>query len=181
MRMIRKIIFGTGCFWCSEAAFQLIKGVTKVTPGYSGGWVENPSYEQVCTGTTGHVETVFLEYDNSQVSLEELLEVFLMIHDPTSWDRQGNDVGEQYRSVIFFFEDEDEKIINDFLKRQQNRFIKPIVTVVSKAKNFYPAENYHMKYYERNRDKPYCKYVIAPKISKVMSHTELINPAQLNQ
>ncbi len=165
--MIKKIILGSGCFWCSEAIFSMITGINKVIPGYSGGHKENPSYEEVCEGNTGHAEVVYLEYDDKIISLQEILEIFFAIHDPTSLNRQGDDVGEQYRSVIYYFDDIDLETIRRVKENKSKEYTKEIVTEIDKAKNFYPAEDYHKNYFMRNPDKPYCKYVILPKVKKV--------------
>jgi peptide-methionine (S)-S-oxide reductase len=160
--------FGTGCFWCTEAIFQELKGVKKVTSGYSGGHVANPSYEQVCTGTTGHAECIQVLYDPKVVTYDELLQVFWQTHDPTTLNRQGNDVGTQYRSAIFYSNDEQRKIAESYKKELNEKkvFDNPIVTEIVPLKNFYPAENYHQDYYNNNGDQPYCTYVIKPKLEK---------------
>jgi len=165
--MNKEIIFGTGCFWCSEAVFSQVKGVIQVTPGYSGGHKNNPTYEEVCSGLTGHAEVVKIQYDNNIISLRELLEIFLAIHDPTSLNRQGNDIGEQYRSAIYVYNKEDYDAAKKFLEEKAKYFIKPIVTEVDYVKNFYEAEDYHKMYFFRNRRNPYCKFVIEPKLDKV--------------
>jgi len=165
--MNKEIIFGTGCFWCSEAVFSQVKGVIQVTPGYSGGHKNNPTYEEVCSGLTGHAEVVKIQYDDNIISLRELLEIFLAIHDPTSPNRQGNDIGEQYRSAIYVYNKEDYDAAKKFLEEKAKYFIKPIVTEVDYVKNFYEAEDYHKMYFFRNRRNPYCKFVIEPKLDKV--------------
>jgi len=165
--MNKEIIFGTGCFWCSEAVFSQVKGVIQVTPGYSGGHKNNPTYEEVCSGLTGHAEVVKIQYDDNIISLRELLEIFLAIHDPTSLNRQGNDIGEQYRSAIYVYNKEDYDAAKKFLEEKAIYFIKPIVTEVDYVKNFYEAEDYHKMYFFRNRRNPYCKFVIEPKLDKV--------------
>jgi len=165
--MNKEIIFGTGCFWCSEAVFSQVKGVIQVTPGYSGGHKNNPTYEEVCSGLTGHAEVVKIQYDDNIISLRELLEIFLAIHDPTSLNRQGNDIGEQYRSAIYVYNKEDYDAAKKFLEEKAKYFIKPIVTEVDYVKNFYEAEDYHKMYFFRNRRNPYCKFVIEPKLDKV--------------
>jgi peptide-methionine (S)-S-oxide reductase len=160
--------FGTGCFWCTEAIFQQLKGVKKVTSGYSGGQVENPTYKQVCTGTTGHAECIQILFDPKVISYDELLEVFWQTHDPTSLNRQGNDVGTQYRSAVFY-QNEDQKRIASHYKQELNEkkvFDNPIVTEISPLKNFYAAEDYHQNYFNNNGDQPYCNYVIRPKLEK---------------
>jgi peptide-methionine (S)-S-oxide reductase len=162
------ITFGSGCFWCTEAIFQQVPGVEKVTSGYSGGHVENPTYEQVCEKNTGHVEVCQLLYDPSKVSVDELLEVFWQTHDPTTWDRQGNDVGPQYRSAVFYHTEEQRKKA-EYYKAELDKsgsFPKPIVTVIEPIKNFYPAEDYHQNYYNNNSNQPYCYFVIKPKLEK---------------
>ena len=168
--MNKEIIFGTGCFWCSEAVFSQVKGVIQVTPGYSGGHKNNPTYEEVCSGLTGHAEVVKIQYDDNIISLKELLEIFLAIHDPTSLNRQGNDIGEQYRSAIYVYNKEDYDAAKKFLEEKAEYFIKPIVTEVDYVKNFYEAEDYHKMYFFRNRRNPYCKFVIEPKLDKVMKN-----------
>jgi peptide-methionine (S)-S-oxide reductase len=160
--------FGTGCFWCTEAVFQQLDGVLKVTSGYSGGNVANPTYEQVCTKTTGHAEVCQIIYDPSKISYDELLEVFWQTHDPTTLNRQGNDAGPQYRSVIFYHNDEQRRKSEHYKAEldKSGAFGNPIVTAIEAYKNFYPAENYHQNYYNNNGSQPYCYYVIRPKLEK---------------
>jgi peptide-methionine (S)-S-oxide reductase len=162
------ITFGSGCFWCTEAIFQQVDGVTKVVSGYSGGHVVNPTYEQVCEKNTGHAEVCQLVYDPSKVSFDELLEVFWKTHDPTTLDRQGNDVGPQYRSVIFYHDDEQRRKAEHYRDElnKANAFGSPIVTTIEPFRNFYAAENYHQDYYRNNRNQPYCYFVIRPKLEK---------------
>jgi peptide-methionine (S)-S-oxide reductase len=160
--------FGTGCFWCTEAVFQELKGVIKVTSGYSGGQVPHPTYEEVCSGTTGHAECLQIEYDPAVISFDELLEVFWESHDPTTLNRQGNDVGTQYRSAIFYH-DEEQKEKAEHYKAELIRnkaYDKPIVTEITPFKVFYPAENYHQDYYNLHGTQPYCRLVIRPKLEK---------------
>ncbi len=161
--------FGTGCFWCTEAIFEQLNGVLKVTSGYSGGTVTNPTYEQVCNGTTGHAECVQVVYEPSKISYDELLEVFWQVHDPTSLNRQGADVGTQYRSAIFYHNDEQKQKAEHY-KEELNKsgaYNKPIVTEVTAFAKFYPAEDYHQEYYQNNKNKnPYCAVVIRPKLEK---------------
>jgi peptide-methionine (S)-S-oxide reductase len=160
--------FGSGCFWCTEAVFERLKGVEKVVSGYSGGHIKNPSYKEVCTGTTGHAEVCQVYYDPDTISYQELLDVFWHTHDPTTINRQGNDVGSQYRSVIFYA-DEEQKRIAEELKREidnSGTYKDPIVTEISPLVNFYEAEGYHQDYFENNSDQPYCSFVIAPKVKK---------------
>jgi peptide-methionine (S)-S-oxide reductase len=160
--------FGSGCFWCTEAIFQRLDGVVKVVSGYSGGTVPNPSYEQVCTGTTGHAEVVNVIYDPSKVSFDELLSVFWKTHDPTTLNRQGNDIGTQYRSVIFYHNAEQREKAGMYKAAldTSGAWNKPIVTAIEPLKNFYSAENYHQNYFNNNSRAMYCQYVIRPKLEK---------------
>lgn len=160
--------FANGCFWCTEAIFKDLKGVSKVTSGYTGGQVRNPTYEQVCTGETGHAEALQVAYDPAVISYEQLLEVFFATHNPTTRNRQGNDVGPQYRSAIFYH-DEVQKIAAEKVMHQvdaENIFDQPIVTEITKFETFYPAESYHQNYYANNSEQGYCQMVITPKVSK---------------
>lgn len=163
------ITLGGGCFWCMEAIFEELKGVQKVESGYSGGETENPSYKQVCSGTTKHAEVVQIHYNPHLITTEEILEVFFSLHDPTTLNRQGADVGTQYRSAIFYHNSQQQAIANTVIKtlNQGKAFNDPIVTEVSQFKAFYKAENYHQEYYELNKEEPYCKMVIAPKVTKL--------------
>jgi peptide-methionine (S)-S-oxide reductase len=160
--------FGSGCFWCTQAIFQRLDGVEKAASGYSGGHVENPSYEQVCTGTTGHAESVQITYDPAKVSYDDLLEVFWKTHDPTTKNRQGNDVGPQYRSVIFYHDEEQKKLVESYKKKLEVEDIwnRPIVTEIEPFIKFWPAEAYHQNYYDNNPSRGYCNVVITPKIEK---------------
>lgn len=163
-----KITFGNGCFWCTEAIFQQVKGVVKSTSGYSGGHVENPTYEQVCEKNTGHAEVIQIEYNPAEVTVDELLEVFWQTHDPTTLNRQGNDIGPQYRSVVFYHT-EQQKERAEFYKKKldaSGAYDNPIVTTIEPFTNFYVAENYHQDYYNRNGNQPYCYFVIRPKMEK---------------
>jgi peptide-methionine (S)-S-oxide reductase len=160
--------FGAGCFWCVEALFVELKGVHKVVSGYSGGKTENPDYKSICTGTTGHAEVIQITYDPKVISFKELLEVFWQTHDPTTLNRQGNDVGTQYRSVVFYHS-EAQKQEAEFYKQkliESQAFEKPVVTEISAFTKFYPAEDYHQSYFELNGSQPYCVYVIKPKVEK---------------
>ena len=161
-------VFGGGCFWCLEAVFQRLPGVKSVESGYMGGRVENPTYKQVCTGTTGHAEVVRVTFDPGQISYRDLLEVFFATHDPTTLDRQGNDVGTQYRSVIFYSSDEQrreaEQVIAELTAAHE--FSAPIVTAIDPATAFYVAEGYHQNYFNENSEQPYCRFIIAPKLDK---------------
>lgn len=160
--------FGNGCFWCTEAIFQDLKGVYSAVSGYSGGHVKNPSYKEVCAGTTGHAEVLQIVYDPAVVSFKDLLEVFWKTHDPTTLNRQGNDIGTQYRSVVFYHNDE-QKLLAEKYKAEldaSGAFSKPIVTEITSFTEFYRAENYHQDYYSLNGTEPYCTYVIQPKVEK---------------
>lgn len=160
--------FGTGCFWCTEAVFQQLEGVHKATSGYSGGHVANPSYKEVCTGETGHAECLQIVYDPAKITYDELLEVFWQVHDPTTLNRQGNDVGTQYRSVIFYHDNE-QKAKAEKYKAELNKsgaWENPVVTEIVPAQAFYKAEDYHQNYYNENGSQPYCYFVIRPKVEK---------------
>ncbi|HSL31361.1 MAG TPA: peptide-methionine (S)-S-oxide reductase MsrA [Anaerolineales bacterium] len=161
-----------GCFWCLEAVYDEIKGVHSVESGYAGGHVDNPSYREVCNGTTGHAEVVQVHFDPNVVSYRDLLNVFFAIHDPTTLNRQGADVGTQYRSAIFYHNDEQKQIAEELIKdlSAQELWGRPIVTEVTKFDKFYVAEDYHQEYYARNRYQPYCVAVVAPKVSKFRKH-----------
>ncbi len=167
---------GGGCFWCMEAVFERLPGVISVTSGFAGGHTENPTYEQVCTGTTGHAEVTEIVFDPSKISYAKLLDVFWQAHDPTTLNRQGADVGTQYRSIILY-RNEKQKLQAEQSKLQaQTHFKHPIVTEIVPLKKFYPAEDYHQKYYDRNTAAPYCRVVIAPKLEK-LEKEKLIQPA----
>ncbi|WP_319503144.1 peptide-methionine (S)-S-oxide reductase MsrA [uncultured Draconibacterium sp.] len=165
---LQKATLGGGCFWCTEAIYLELKGVVDVKPGYSGGHVKNPTYKQVCEGTTGHAEVVQITFDPEVVSFSEILEVFFMTHDPTTLNRQGNDVGPQYRSAIFYHNEEQkevaERVIDLFEKEEV--YSRPIVTEVTEFDQFYIAEDYHINYYARNKTQGYCQFVVAPKLEK---------------
>ncbi|MBC3811724.1 peptide-methionine (S)-S-oxide reductase MsrA [Undibacterium aquatile] len=157
---------GGGCFWCTEAVFQQIRGVLKVESGYTGGSVHQPSYEQICTGQTGHAEVVRLTFDPALVSYRELLEVFFTIHDPTTLNRQGNDVGAQYRSAIFYHGEQQKKIAHEVVAAMAAVWDAPIVTEITMAPMFYIAEDYHQNYYRQHPEQGYCAFVVAPKVAK---------------
>ena len=159
---------GGGCFWCLEAVFEMVPGVTGVKSGYTGGSVVNPSYNQVCGGSTGHAEVVQIDFDTGVVTFRELLEIFFVVHDPTTLNRQGNDVGTQYRSAIFHHTDGQRETALDLIRGldKDGPWVDPIVTEVAPLEAFYPAEEYHDRYFERNGEQPYCQVVIAPKIAK---------------
>lgn len=162
----------TGCFWCSEAIFSRLEGVKSVLPGYTGGRVEDPTYDEVCTGRTGHAEAVQVEFDPSVISFEKLLDVFWHTHDPTTLNRQGNDVGTQYRSAIFYHDEEQRAAAEKSKKEIEGKgvFKDPIVTEITPFKKFYVAENYHKNYYDQNQDAGYCMFVIEPKIQKLFKN-----------
>ncbi len=161
------IMLGSGCFWCTEAVFSMLDGVKSTYPGYAGGTTSNPTYEQVCSGTTGHAEVLKIEYDPNKIPLEKLLDIMFHMHDPTSLNRQGADVGTQYRSIILYNTNEQKEVIENFIKKMQAKYDKPIVTEVRKLENFYPAEEYHHMYFEKNPNQGYCAFVIRPKVDKI--------------
>ena len=162
---------GGGCFWCTEAVFSRVKGVVKVEPGYAGGWVPNPTYEQVCSDTTGHAEVVQIEFDPNVITYRELLEIFFEIHDPMTKNRQGNDVGSQYRSIILYHDEQQRSVALEVIgELNRTKFNGKIVTEVVPYTGFYRAEDYHFRFYDRNRDYPYCRYVISPKVKKLIEH-----------
>ena len=160
---------GGGCFWCLEAVFEPLRGVGKVVSGYAGGEVENPTYRAVCAGTTGHAEVTQITFDPTQLSFKKLLEFFFAFHDPTTLNRQGNDVGTQYRSVIFYHDEEQKRVAEQVMAELESAGIwkNPIVTQLAPLDNFYPAEDYHQNYYQNNSYQPYCQFVIAPKVAKL--------------
>ena len=179
---IQRITFGNGCFWCTEAIFQAVKGVKKVTSGYMGGHTDNPTYMEVCNGDTGHAEVIDLEYDPAQVTFDELLLIFFNTHNPTTLNRQGNDVGTQYRSAIFYYTDAQRQQAEAMIKKltDERVFDKPIVTEITPAGKFYAAEDYHQNYFAGNPNKPYCAFVIQPKLNKFAKEfTEKIKPELL--
>lgn len=169
-------VFGGGCFWCTEAVFQMLKGIVSVMPGYAdstsspqAGVERRPTYEEVCSGTTGYVEVIRIEYDSENLTFHDLLAVFFGSHDPTSVNRQGNDVGIQYRSVVFYMTSEQKEEVERFIKEinDSNAMGKPVVTAVKPLAKFYEAENYHREYYAKNPGNPYCEVIINPKLQKV--------------
>lgn len=160
---------GGGCFWCTEAIYQRTKGIIAVESGYSGGHVENPTYEQVCSKTTGHAEVIRIQYDSNVISYAEILDIFWRTHNPTTLNRQGNDVGPQYRSVVFYHNDEQKQTAEQSLKATDasDLWKNPIVTTISPLTNYYKAENYHQNYFNQNKDRnPYCTFVVKPKVEK---------------
>jgi methionine-S-sulfoxide reductase len=165
---LRKATFASGCFWCTEAVFDQLKGVKSVESGYTGGLVVDPTYEQVCSGTTGHAEAIQITYDPAEISFEDLLRVFWQTHDPTTLNRQGHDIGTQYRSGIFYHDDEQRAVAEQYKRQLEatKSFGAPIVTEITKFEKFYPAEKYHQEYFERNPNQGYCAMVIRPKVEK---------------
>jgi len=161
-----------GCFWCTEAVFDQLRGVVKVESGYSGGEKPNPSYEDVCSGDTGHAESIQITFDPGQISYKELLQIFFTTHDPTTLNRQGADVGTQYRSAIFYHDQEQEKVAKDVVREFESSKVwkRPIVTEIVPFKSFYKAEDDHQEYYKKNSSQPYCRVVIEPKIAKLRQH-----------
>ena len=158
--------FAGGCFWCTEAVFNRLKGVERVVSGYTGGHIKNPAYREICTGRTGHAEAIQIFYNENIISYTELLEIFFATHDPTTLNRQGNDIGPQYRSVIFYKNDEELKDVEEVIGYLQQNFVDDIVTEVSPLINFFVAENIHHNYFANNPNNPYCSMVVGPKISK---------------
>lgn len=169
---LQYITFGGGCFWCVEGAFQYLKGVESVVSGYSGGHQANPTYEEVCTGKTGHAEVVQIAYDPQIISYEQLMEVFFFLHDPTQLNRQGNDIGTQYRSVIFYNDEAEKHKAENAIKVSEasGKWHGKYVTQLAKFEKFWPAEQYHQGYYEANPNQPYCSAVVGPKIAKFKEH-----------
>lgn len=163
-------IFAGGCFWCTEAIFKRLKGVKKVLPGYSGGEVENPTYEQVCEGGTGHAESIEIEFDPGVISYGKLLEIFFYTHNPTTLNRQGNDIGSQYRSVVFYNSEEQKTVAEELINKLEKDkvFSSPILTSVEPYTKFYVAEDYHKNYYDKNKGAPYCDIKITPKVNKLI-------------
>ncbi len=164
--------FANGCFWCTEAIFKRIKGVESVMSGYSGGTIENPTYEQVSSESTGHAESVQITFDPKIISYETIVDVFFATHDPTTLNRQGNDVGTQYRSAIFYHNEEQKKLAEKAIEKleKSGKYHDPIVTKIEKFTKFYPAEEYHKEYYDSHRSAPYCMVIIDPKIRKLMEN-----------
>jgi peptide-methionine (S)-S-oxide reductase len=167
---MEKLVLGGGCFWCTEAVFQRVKGVQKVVSGYSGGKYPNPTYREICEGTSGHAEVIEISFDAQQISVEELLLIFFHTHDPTTLNRQGNDVGSQYRSVIFYANEAQKEVAEQVMQRLKKEYVfeSNVVTELSPLSIVYPAEDYHQNYYNQNSYQPYCSMVIAPKLSKLV-------------
>jgi peptide-methionine (S)-S-oxide reductase len=165
---VETIVLGGGCFWCIEATFSKTIGVVSAISGYAGGKRPNPSYEMICTGITGHAEVVQITFDTAQITLDDILHIFFTIHDPTTLNKQGHDVGTQYRSVIFYLNEEQKKVAEKIMQEidEQGVWGKPLVTELLPLPEFYPAEDYHQHYFEKNPDQAYCQIVIAPKLTK---------------
>ncbi len=170
MRELQTAVFAGGCFWCLEAVFQRVNGVQSVESGYMGGHVKNPAYREVCSGDTGHAEVVRVTFDPSEVSYEDLLEVFFATHDPTTLNQQGNDVGTQYRSAIFYLNEEQRHQAEQAIARLEEAHVwpDPVVTAVKPAGSFYKAEDYHQDYFNTNPNQPYCQFIVAPKVRKFL-------------
>jgi len=167
---MERATLGGGCFWCTEAVFSRVKGVVEVKPGYSGGSVPNPTYEDVCTGQTGHAEVVQIVYEPTEISYREILEIFFSIHDPTTPNRQGNDVGTQYRSIILYHSEDQRRLAEEVIREVEGKLGRRVVTEVVPFTLFYEAEDYHHSFYDRNRNYPYCRVVIDLKIEKFLKY-----------
>ena len=165
---MQQALFGGGCFWCVEAIFLQLKGVQKVVSGYAGGHTDNPNYDDICRGDTNHAEVILIDYDETQISFEQLLDVFFTTHDPTTLNRQGNDIGTQYRSVIYYLNDEQQQQAQQSIDRLKAEGLN-IVTELSPAPKFYPAEEYHQNFFARNPSQGYCNFAIPPKLMKLRS------------
>lgn len=173
--MIKKATLANGCFWCTDTIYRRVRGVLSVTPGYAGGFVKNPTYREVCNGSTGHAECVQLEYDNTQIDFANMLEVFFDTHDPTTLNKQGADVGTQYRSAIFYHNEQQLATAQDVISSKASAFDDPIVTELTPFSIFYKGEVEHQDYYNLNPSQPYCRAVISPKVKKLISsHTQLL-------
>jgi len=164
---MKTAILGGGCFWCLEAAFEIVDGIIDVESGYANGNIPNPTYKEVCTDTTGYAEVVKITYDENKISYQEILDIFFAIHDPTTLNRQGADFGSQYRSIIIYLDDEQKEIANEYIKNLQQKLDRKIVTKVEPLKNYYKAEEYHQDYFRKNPTQPYCQAVALPKVLKV--------------
>lgn len=161
------IVFGGGCFWCTEAVFSMLNGVLEVTPGYAGGFSKNPTYKEVCSKETGHAEVIKVEFDQDKIKLSKLLEIFFISHNPTTPNKQGNDIGSQYRSIILYTNESQKEEIEKYINKIRKNFPAPIVTQLKKLAVFYPAESYHKDFFENNKLNPYCLLVINPKLKKI--------------
>jgi len=164
---MKTIVLGGGCFWCTEAVFKMFDGIVGINPGYAGGHTANPTYHEVCSGTTGHAEVIQLEYDPKRIGLEKILEVFFKAHDPTTPNQQGADIGSQYRSIILYDDPKDKAVVEDYIGKIASDYKKPITTEVRKLDKFYPSEDYHKDYYKNNPLQPYCMFVVRPKVDKI--------------
>lgn len=160
-------VLGGGCFWCIEAVFNNIDGITSVISGYSGGNTKNPTYKEICQGDTNHAEVLKIYYDTQKIKLEQILDIFFVVHDPTTLNRQGNDIGTQYRSIVFYNDIEEKNIIENFIKTIQNKYTNKIVTEIEKLSIFYKAEEYHQDYFRKNPNDMYCNFAIPPKLEKL--------------
>ncbi len=167
---MQSIVLGGGCFWCLEAVFQRVNGVSQVVSGYSGGEVDEPDYKSVCNESTGHAEVVDVTFDDAIISLEQILEIFFTIHDPTTLNRQGNDIGTQYRSVVYYRDDIQKTVVMAMIETLQPEFKQPIVTEVKELEKFWPAENYHQNYFNENSSQPYCQLVVGSKVQKLYQY-----------
>ena len=166
--ILKNITLGGGCFWCTEAIFKKVSGIHKVISGYAGGNAPgHPTYREICSGLTGHAEVIQISYNENEISIQEILLIFLTTHDPTTLNRQGADVGTQYRSVVYYQNEEEKTIINDIIQQAQAYYSNPIITEVSGLPTFYAAEDYHQNYYENNKEQGYCNFVIKPKLAKL--------------
>ena len=164
---MKTLIFGSGCFWCTAAIFKYVSGVEDLVPGYIGGTTQNPTYEEVCTGKTGHAEAIKISYDETKTTLNELLKIFFKTHDPTTINRQGNDIGTHYRSIVFYSNSKEKELVTNYIDFLNNKiYDNKIVTEIVEFDKFYEAESYHENYYELNKTQPYCDLVITPKIEK---------------
>ena len=168
---MQSIYLGGGCFWCTEAIFNIVKGIDKVIPGYMGGEKDNPTYQEVCSGETGHAEVIQCIFDEKIISLKHVLTVFFSTHDPTQLNRQGNDIGTQYRSIIFCANKKEKEIVESFIESIRHKYDKNIVTKVEINNKFFKAESYHLDYFNRNSNTPYCQIIIKPKLLKFKKHT----------
>lgn len=171
-QLFKTAVFAGGCFWCTEAVFTRIFGVIKIMSGYTGGFIKNPAYREVCNGTTGHAEGIKIEYDENKVSYKDLLDIFFATHNPTTLNKQGNDMGTQYRSAIFYTNKQQLEIANAYIKslEQKNIYNHSIVTEIVKFDTFYEAEKDHQNYYDNNKEQPYCQVIISPKLQKLQKH-----------
>lgn len=184
MDKLQTAVFGGGCFWCVEAVFKRLRGVEEVVSGYAGGTMDNPSYEQVSAGTTGHVEVIKVSFNPGVIKYQSLLDVFFASHDPTTLDRQGNDVGPQYRSAIYYSNNEQKSDAENYIKKlaQDGTFKDPIVTEIRPLGKFFAAEDYHQDFYEKNRNYPYCTFIIDPKVTKLREKfAALLKPEEIEQ